>query len=145
MTKFVIAANIAFPLPASFIWEMFVRVLPRISPKRFQQTKHELETDDAAQLLDGMSLYCCAIIDRRHRQAQTLSAFRARRRPVRSVSGLSAATGLRSEEAGKTVEEVWGRRKRQAPLWKRGGIYLPRWGSRAGIARQSLPTLLFKR
>ena len=28
--KFGIAANIEFPLPASFIWEMFVRVLPDI-------------------------------------------------------------------------------------------------------------------
>ncbi|MCT4708464.1 exodeoxyribonuclease V subunit gamma [Enterobacteriaceae bacterium H16N7] len=28
--KFGIAANIAFPLPASFIWDMFVRVLPAI-------------------------------------------------------------------------------------------------------------------
>ena len=28
--KFGIAANIDFPLPASFIWEMFVRVLPDI-------------------------------------------------------------------------------------------------------------------
>ncbi len=26
--KFGIAANIEFPLPASFIWDMFVRVLP---------------------------------------------------------------------------------------------------------------------
>lgn len=31
--KFGIAANIDFPLPASFIWDMFVRVLPK-SPKR---------------------------------------------------------------------------------------------------------------
>uniref|UniRef100_UPI0036D20E82 exodeoxyribonuclease V subunit gamma n=1 Tax=Streptomyces flavalbus TaxID=2665155 RepID=UPI0036D20E82 len=31
--KFGIAANIDFPLPASFIWDMFVRVLPE-SPKR---------------------------------------------------------------------------------------------------------------
>ena len=29
--KFGIAANIDFPLPASFIWDMFVRVLPEIS------------------------------------------------------------------------------------------------------------------
>ncbi|VDZ58529.1 Exodeoxyribonuclease V gamma chain [Serratia odorifera] len=28
--QFGIAANIAFPLPASFIWEMFTRVLPGI-------------------------------------------------------------------------------------------------------------------
>ena len=31
--KFGIAANIDFPLPASFIWDMFVRVLSEI-PKR---------------------------------------------------------------------------------------------------------------
>ncbi|XPE48402.1 exodeoxyribonuclease V subunit gamma [Shigella flexneri] len=31
--KFGIAAKIDFPLPASFIWDMFVRVLPEI-PKR---------------------------------------------------------------------------------------------------------------
>ncbi len=30
---FGIAANIEFPLPASFIWEMFVRVLPDIPPE----------------------------------------------------------------------------------------------------------------
>ena len=28
--QFGIAANIAFPLPATFIWDMFVRVLPEI-------------------------------------------------------------------------------------------------------------------
>ena len=41
--KFGIAANIDFPLPASFIWDMFVRVLP----------EHELETDDTAAATVG--------------------------------------------------------------------------------------------
>ncbi len=39
--KFGIAANIAFPLPASFIWEMFVRVLPDI-PKESAFSKQSM-------------------------------------------------------------------------------------------------------
>ena len=48
--KFGIAANIDFPLPASFIWDMFVRVLPEI---RVQQTEYELEADDVAAAITG--------------------------------------------------------------------------------------------
>ena len=50
--KFGIAANIDFPLPASFIWDMFVRVLPEI-PKESAFNKHELETDDSAAAIAG--------------------------------------------------------------------------------------------
>ncbi len=52
--KFGIAANIDFPLPASFIWDMFVRVLPEI-PKEsaFNKAEHELETDDSAAATVG--------------------------------------------------------------------------------------------
>jgi len=39
--KFGIAANIAFPLPASFIWDMFVRVLPEI-PKQSAFNKQSM-------------------------------------------------------------------------------------------------------
>jgi hypothetical protein len=39
--KFGIAANIDFPLPASFIWDMFVRVLPDI-PKESAFTKQSM-------------------------------------------------------------------------------------------------------
>jgi exodeoxyribonuclease V gamma subunit len=46
--KFGIAANIDFPLPASFIWEMFVRVAGHSGAERLQQAKHELEADGAA-------------------------------------------------------------------------------------------------
>lgn len=39
--KFGIAANIEFPLPASFIWDMFVRVLPDI-PKQSAFSKQSM-------------------------------------------------------------------------------------------------------
>ena len=39
--KFGIAANIDFPLPASFIWDMFVRVLPEI-PKESAFNKQSM-------------------------------------------------------------------------------------------------------
>lgn len=39
--KFGIAANIDFPLPASFIWDMFVRVLPDI-PKESAFSKQNM-------------------------------------------------------------------------------------------------------
>ncbi|VDY38626.1 exonuclease V subunit [Salmonella enterica subsp. enterica serovar Daytona] len=52
--KFGIAANIAFPLPASFIWgDVCPRVAGYPQRKRFQQTKHELETDDLAAAVAG--------------------------------------------------------------------------------------------
>jgi exonuclease V gamma subunit len=41
-------ANIEFPLPASFIWDMFVRVLPDIPKQSAFNKKHELEADVAA-------------------------------------------------------------------------------------------------
>lgn len=40
-TRFSIAANIEFPLPASFIWDMFVRVLPDI-PKESAFSKQSM-------------------------------------------------------------------------------------------------------
>ena len=65
--KFGIAANIAFPLPASFIWDMFVRVLPGI-PKESAFSKQSmswklmtllpgmLEEDDFAMLRHYLSV-----------------------------------------------------------------------------------------
>lgn len=43
--QFGIAANVAFPLPATFIWDMFTRVLPDIPKERLQQGRHDLEAD----------------------------------------------------------------------------------------------------
>lgn len=52
--RFGIAANIEFPLPASFIWDMFVRVLKDIPRrKRLQQAEHELEADDPPAAAHG--------------------------------------------------------------------------------------------
>lgn len=53
--KFSIAANIDFPLPASFIWDMFVRVLPDI-PKESAFSKQSMSWKLMTllpQLLDG--------------------------------------------------------------------------------------------
>ena len=50
--KFGIAANIAFPLPASFIWDMFVRVLPDI-PKQSAFNKQSMSWK-LMSLLPGM-------------------------------------------------------------------------------------------
>lgn len=53
-SRFGIAANIEFPLPASFIWDMFVRVLKDIPwRKRLQQAEHELEADDSPAAAPG--------------------------------------------------------------------------------------------
>lgn len=50
--KFGIAANIDFPLPASFIWDMFVRVLPEI-PKQSAFNKQSMSWK-LMSLLPGM-------------------------------------------------------------------------------------------
>lgn len=52
--KFGIAANIAFPLPHEFyLGDVCPRVAGYPQRKRFQQTKHELETDDLAATVAG--------------------------------------------------------------------------------------------
>ncbi|EYH50167.1 exonuclease V subunit gamma, partial [Salmonella enterica subsp. enterica serovar Heidelberg str. SARA32] len=65
--KFGIAANIAFPLPASFIWEMFVRVFPAL-------VTHHL-CDGLRQLADGAVHASADVNVRQHRGSVLLPHF----------------------------------------------------------------------
>ncbi|MEO1736049.1 exonuclease subunit gamma [Salmonella enterica subsp. enterica serovar Typhimurium] len=144
--KFGIAANIAFPLPASFIWEMFVRVLPDI-PKESAFSKQSMSWKLMTllpQLLDKdefVLLRHYLTDDTDKRKLFQLS----RAPPTCSISiWFIGLTGLRSGKREKPWK-VWERRKTgRRRCGKHWWNIPPRWGSRAGIAPIST-NALFKR
>ncbi|MEP8587341.1 exodeoxyribonuclease V subunit gamma [Enterobacter asburiae] len=118
--KFGIAANIDFPLPASFIWEMFVRVLPDIP-------------EQSAFNKQGMSWKLMALLPEmlQHDEFAMLRHYLNDDTDKRKLFQLASRTAdlydqylvYRSDwlirwEAGELVEglpeaQIW-----QAPLWK---------------------------
>lgn len=57
--QFGIAANVAFPLPATFIWDMFTRVLPDI-PKESAFSKDAMTEADVVVAGDADPAGVCA-------------------------------------------------------------------------------------
>ncbi|HCI8580381.1 TPA: exodeoxyribonuclease V subunit gamma [Enterobacter cloacae] len=118
--KFGIAANIDFPLPASFIWEMFVRVLPDI-PEQSAFNKQSMSWKLMALLPDMLT----------HDEFAMLRYYLHDDTDKRKLFQLASRTAdlydqylvyrpewLTRWEAGELVEglpeaQVW-----QAPLWK---------------------------
>ncbi len=139
-TKVWYCGDIAFPLPASFIWEVFVRVLPDILKAR-KQTKHEYELMTLLpQLLDKDGFVLLRPLSTGDTDKRKLFQLSARRRPVRSVSGFIGLTGLRSGKREKPWK-VWGGAKLAGACGSIGGITCRRAGAAALASRQSLPAL----
>ncbi|MGC8400615.1 exodeoxyribonuclease V subunit gamma [Enterobacter mori] len=118
--KFGIAANIDFPLPASFIWEMFVRVLPDI-PEQSAFNKQSMSWKLMSLLPDMLSGDAFAML--RHylnddTDKRKLFQLASRTADLYDQYLVYRPEWLTAWEAGERVEglpeaQVW-----QAPLWK---------------------------
>lgn len=140
--KFGIAANIAFPLPASFIWEMFVRVLPDI-PKESAFSKQSMSWKLMTllpQLLDKDEFVLLRHYLTDDTDKRKLFQLSARAASLFDQYLVYRPDWLTQWEAGKPWK-VWGGAKLAgAAVESIGGIYR-RAGAAALASRQSLPTL----
>ena len=118
--KFGIAANIDFPLPASFIWEMFVRVLPDI-PEQSAFNKQAMSWKLMALLPEMLQHDEFAML--RHYLNDDTDKRKLFQLASRTADLYDQYLVYRSDwlirwEAGELVEglpeaQIW-----QAPLWK---------------------------
>ncbi|MCI1897877.1 MAG: exodeoxyribonuclease V subunit gamma [Enterobacter sp.] len=118
--KFGIAANIDFPLPASFIWEMFVRVLPEI-PKQSAFNKQSMSWK-LMSLLPEM-LERDEFIMLRHYLNDDMDKRKLFQLASRTADLYDQYLVYRSEwllkwEAGELVADLPEAQIWQAPLWK---------------------------
>lgn len=118
--KFGIAANIEFPLPASFIWDMFVRVLPDI-PKQSAFNKQSMSWK-LMSLLPGM-LPCDEFAMLRHYLTDDTDKRKLFQLASRTADLYDQYLVYRSDwlirwEAGELVEDLPEAQIWQAPLWK---------------------------
>ena len=118
--KFGIAANITFPLPASFIWDMFVRVLPDI-PKESAFNKQSMSWK-LMSLLPGML---------EHDEFSMLRNYLSDDADKRKLFQLSSRVAdlydqylvyrwewLTRWEAGELIDGLDEAQRWQAPLWR---------------------------
>lgn len=132
--KFGIAANIDFPLPASFIWEMFVRVLPDI-PEQSAFNKQSMARKLMTLLPDMLARDEFAML--RHylnddTDKRKLFQLASRTADLYDQYLVYRADWLIRWEAGELVDglpeaQIW-----QAPLWKAlvehtGKLGQPKW------------------
>ena len=145
--KFSIAANIDFPLPASFIWDMFVRVLPDI-PKESAFSKQSMSWKLMTllpQLLDGddfalLRHYLTDDTDKRK-----LFQLSSRAADLFDQYLVYRPEWLTQWEAGRQVEGLGESQAWQAPLWKAlvehtEELGQPRW-HRANLYQRFIQTL----
>jgi len=145
--KFSIAANIDFPLPASFIWDMFVRVLldiPKESAFSKQSMSWKLMTL-LPQLLDGddfalLRHYLTDDTDKRK-----LFQLSSRAADLFDQYLVYRPEWLTQWEAGRLVEGLGESQAWQAPLWKAlvehtEELGQPRW-HRANLYQRFIQTL----
>lgn len=145
--KFGIAANIEFPLPASFIWDMFVRVLPEI-PKESAFNKQSMSWKLMTllpQLLDHEDF---ALL--RHYLTDDTDKRKLFQLSSRAADLFDQYLVYRPEwliqwEAGQKVEGLGEAQCWQAPLWKALVEYTdalgqPRW-HRANLYQRFIQTL----
>ncbi|MDA8478605.1 exodeoxyribonuclease V subunit gamma [Citrobacter sp. Awk 4] len=145
--KFGIAANIDFPLPASFIWDMFVRVLPEI-PKESAFSKQSMSWKLMTllpQLLhrDDFALLRHYLID--DTDKRKLFQLSSRAADLFDQYLVFRPDWLTHWEAGRLVEGLGEAQIWQAPLWKALVDYTeelgqPRW-HRANLYQRFIQTL----
>ncbi len=145
--KFGIAANIDFPLPASFIWEMFVRVLPDI-PKQSAFNKQSMSWK-LMSLLPGMLPRDEFAMLRHYLNDDTdkrkLFQLASRTADLYDQYLVYRPEWLARWEAGELIDgldqaQIW-----QAPLWKAlvehtEQLGQPRW-HRANLYERFIATL----
>ncbi|MDN8600480.1 exodeoxyribonuclease V subunit gamma [Citrobacter sp. S2-9] len=145
--KFGIAANIDFPLPASFIWDMFVRVLPEI-PKESAFSKQSMSWKLMTllpQLLhqDDFTLLRHYLVD--DTDKRKLFQLSSRAADLFDQYLVYRPDWLTHWEAGRLVEGLGEAQIWQAPLWKALVNYAeelgqPRW-HRANLYQRFIQTL----
>lgn len=145
--KFGIAANIAFPLPASFIWEMFVRVLPDI-PKESAFSKQSMSWKLMTllpQLLDKDEFVLLRHYLTDDTDKRKLFQLSARAADLFDQYLVYRPDWLTQWEAGKSVEGLGEAQNWQALLWKAlveytAALGQPRW-HRANLYQRFIQTL----
>ncbi|HEI8868411.1 exodeoxyribonuclease V subunit gamma [Serratia sp. AKBS12] len=145
--QFGIAANIAFPLPASFIWEMFTRVLPGI-PQESAFSKDAM-TWKLMWLLPDM------LTEPEFAPLQHYLADDGDKRKIHQLAGRVAdlfdqylvyrPQWLESWQRGERIDALPEAQQWQAPLWARLVEYTrqlgqPEW-HRANLYRRFIATL----
>lgn len=145
--KFGIAANIEFPLPASFIWDMFVRVLPEI-PKESAFNKQSMSWKLMTLLPQLLNHDDFALL--RHYLTDDTDKRKLFQLSSRAADLFDQYLVYRPEwltqwEAGRMVEGLGEAQCWQAPLWKALVEYTdtlgqPRW-HRANLYQRFIRTL----
>jgi exodeoxyribonuclease V gamma subunit len=118
--RFGIAANIEFPLPASFIWDMFVRVLPEIpeqSAFNKQSMSWKLMTLLPAMLeQEAFAPLCHYLAD--DNDKRKLFQLASRIADLYDQYLVYRPEWLTRWEANERVEDIDDAQNWQAPLWK---------------------------
>ncbi|RZN43681.1 exodeoxyribonuclease V subunit gamma [Escherichia sp. E2593] len=145
--KFGIAANIDFPLPASFIWDMFVRVLPEI-PKESAFNKRSMSWKLMTllpQLLDREDFTLLRHYLTDDSDKRKLFQLSSKAADLFDQYLVYRPDWLAQWEAGHLVEGLGEAQAWQAPLWKVLVEYThelgqPRW-HRANLYQRFIETL----
>lgn len=145
--KFGIAANIEFPLPASFIWEMFVRVLPDI-PEQSAFNKQSMSWKLMALLPDMLTSDAFTML--RHYLSDDADKRKLFQLASRTADLYDQYLVYRPEwltcwESGQQVEGLGEAQIWQAPLWKAlvehtGKLGQPKW-HRANLYQRFISVL----
>ncbi|KFC06163.1 exodeoxyribonuclease V gamma chain [Trabulsiella guamensis ATCC 49490] len=145
--RFGIAANIDFPLPASFIWDMFVRVLPDI-PKESAFNKSGMSWKLMALLPDMVEQEAFAPL--RHYLSDDADKRKLFQLASRVADLYDQYLVYRPEwltqwEADKRVDGLGDAQQWQAPLWKALVNYTAKLGQplwhRASLYQRFIDTL----
>ncbi|HBC8644410.1 TPA: exodeoxyribonuclease V subunit gamma [Citrobacter koseri] len=145
--KFGIAANIDFPLPASFIWDMFVRVLPDI-PKESAFSKQNMSWKLMTllpQLLEREDFTLLRHYLTDDADKRKLFQLSSRAADLFDQYLVYRPDWLTQWEAGQMVDGLGEAQIWQAPLWKALVEYTaelgqPRW-HRANVYQRFIQTL----
>lgn len=145
--KFGIAANIDFPLPASFIWDMFVRVLPEI-PKESAFNKQSMSWKLMTllpQLLEREDFTLLRHYLTDDSDKRKLFQLSSKAADLFDQYLVYRSDWLAQWETGHLVEGLGEAQAWQAPLWKALVEYTdelgqPRW-HRANLYQRFIETL----
>lgn len=145
--KFGIAANIDFPLPASFIWDMFVRVLPEI-PKESAFNKQSMSWKLMTllpQLLEREDFTLLRHYLTDDSDKRKLFQLSSKAADLFDQYLVYRPDWLAQWETGHLVERLGEAQAWQAPLWKALVEYTdelgqPRW-HRANLYQRFIETL----